>query len=414
MLETFRHFGDPNFISAILRRTSTKIRNVGGLWTESTKIYENTGAIPRESRLEWTLPGGGTVKFGHLEYEKDLHDWHGSQIVYLAFDELTTFTEKMFWYMMSRVRSVSGTPGYVRATCNPDSDSWVRKLLDWWIGPEGFPIQERSGILRYFVRDADVIHWADTAEELKAKFPDSMPKSFTFIWGKLTDNRILMDMDPTYLANLKALSYVDRSRLLDGNWNIRATAGNFFRREWFPVIDAIPTGWTQAVRTWDRAATKPSPANLDPDWTRGLKMLKYPNGKFLVADLKSCRDTPYYVEQLIKNTASQDSTYVRIVSQQDPGSAGVAEAEYFVRMLCGYDVHTVILSRSKVSRAKPVSAQAEAGNIVLLRGDWNEDFFRECESFSDDPSQYLHDDIVDVLSLAFGQLTDGISIADVL
>jgi hypothetical protein len=43
---------------------------------------------------------------------------------------------------------------------------------------------------------------------------------------------------PPYLANLKALSLVERARLLDGNWNMRATAGNYFRREWFGIVDA--------------------------------------------------------------------------------------------------------------------------------------------------------------------------------
>ena len=142
---------------------------------------------------------------------------------------------------------------------------------------------------------------------------------------------------------------------------------------------------------------------------RGLKMYGYPNGTFLVADLRSMRDTPGRVEDMILNIAAQDSTGVRIVSQKDPGSAGVFEAENFVRRLAGYDVRLMTTSKDKVTRAKPVSAQAEFGNIWVLKAPWNEEFFKELESFPDG----AHDDIVDTLSGAFNELTTGFSILDV-
>ena len=241
--------------------------------------------------------------------------------------------------MLSRNRSTSGVPGYVRATCNPDADSWVRKLIDWWVGPDGYIIKDRSGVLRWFIRIDNNIIWSDSRETLIKQYgPETMPKSLTFIESKIYDNRILLEMDPSYLANLKALSRVDRERLLGGNWNVRVTAGSLFQREWFPVLDSIPAGWVSAVRFWDRAATKPHETNKDPDWTRGLLLYKYRDNTFIVADLRSMRDTPGEVENLIKNVASHDSNRVKIMSQHDPGSAGVAEATYFTRMLAGFDV----------------------------------------------------------------------------
>ena len=90
------------------------------------------------------------------------------------------------------------------------------------------------------------------------------------------------------------------------------------------------------------------------------------------------------------------------------------EANNFVSMLQGYDVHTMTTSKDKVTRAKPVSAQCEVGNILVLRAPWNDDFFSELENFSDDDTKYDHDDIVDVLSGAFNELAGGISIADAL
>jgi predicted phage terminase large subunit-like protein len=218
-----------------------------------------------------------------------------------------------------------------------------------------------------------------------------------------------MEKDPAYIANLMALSRVERARLLGGNWNVRETAGELFQREWFGTLDAIPGGWIDVVRAWDRAATKPNEKNKDPDWTRGIKLYKYPNGTWLIASLVSLRDTPGQVENIIKNTAQADSFGVKIRSQCDPGSAGKSEAEHFVRMLNGYDVRTEPLSANKIARAKPVSAQAEAGNIYVLRAPWNEEFFKELESFPEG----AHDDIVDALSLAFNELSGGLSTADV-
>ncbi len=413
VLEPLRSIHDKQFGAVIFRRNSKQVRNKGGLWDESQGLYPLLGATPRVDRLEWRFPGGASVKFDHLEHEHTIFDWQGAQIPLIEFDELTHFTEKQFFYMLSRNRSTCGVKPYVRAGCNPDPDSWVRRFIDWWIGEDGYAIPERSGKLRWFVRVSDTIHWANSPEELYEKFgkrPEIQPKSVTFIRAKLEDNRIFMQKDPAYMGNLLALSRVDRMRLLEGNWNIRESAGTMFRREWFPIIDAVPAGWVSSIRFWDRAATKPHSQNPDPDWTRGLKLYGYPDGSWVVVDLRSTRDTPGQVEKLIKNVASHDGQGVRIMSQQDPGSAGVLEAENFIKMLAGYDVRTEVFNKDKVNRAKPVSAQCEAGNVKVLRADWNEAFFQELENFPDG----LHDDIVDVLSGAFNELAQGYSTFDVM
>ena len=413
LLEDFRHCKNAKFGSVTFRRNSKQVRSEGGLWDESLNLYTLGKARPREANLEWIWQSGARSKFDHLEYEKNVFDWQGTAIALLKFDELTHFSEKQFFYMLTRNRSTSGIKPYVRATTNPDPDSWVRRFIDWWIGEDGFPIKERAGKIRWFIRLNEEMIWRDTKEEIHAQYghgKEIQPKSVTFIPSKLEDNKILMEKDPGYLANLLAQDRVTRMRLREGNWNVRESAGMLFQRQWFPIIDAIPAGWIQAIRFWDRAATKPSESNKDPDWTRGLKLFKYRDGRFVVADLRSMRDTPGHVEELIKNTAGYDGRTVRVMSQQDPGSAGVAEAMNFTRMLIGYDVRTSPNSKDKVTRAKPVSAQCEAGNISVVRAPWNNEFFTELENFPEG----AHDDIVDVLSGAFNELSGGVSLADVL
>jgi len=411
LLDPVRHYYNPKFGGVIFRRNSVQVRNEGGLWDESMMLYSMLQGHPREASLEWEFPSGARMKFAHLEHEKTVYDWQGSQIPYIGFDELVHFSASQFWYLLSRNRSLSGVPGYIRATCNPDCDSWVRKMVDWWIGPDGYPIKERSGIIRYFIRIEDNIIWGDTREELISKYGAStLPKSFTFIPSSIYDNRILLDKDPSYLANLKALSRVERLRLLEGNWNVRPAAGMYFQRTWFKMVDALPAGWIQEVRMWDRAATCPSESNSDPDWTAGLRLLKYPNGTFAIADVRRMRDTPLQIERYISNTAGFDGGNTSVVLEQDPGSSGVADAGNYVRLLAGYDVRVRKPTKDKETRARPVSAQAEAGNIMCLKAPWNEEFFNELENFPEGK----HDDQVDVLSGAFNEMSQALSILDVL
>lgn len=413
LLEPARNFRHPRFGGVIFRRNTVQVRNEGGLWDESLALYSLMRGHPREAFLEWVFPSGARMKFAHLEHERTVYDWQGAQVPFMGFDELTHFTANQFFYMLSRNRSTLGMAGYVRATCNPDPDSFVRDMIDWWIGDDGYPISKRSGVIRYFIRRDDSLIWGASAEELiKSYGKEEIPKSFTFIPSKIQDNKILMEKDPGYLSNLRALSRVERLRLLEGNWNVRAAAGMYFQKGWFEVIDAVPANVVMSIRYWDRAATKPNEKNRDPDWTRGLLLHKISNGTWVVADLRSMRDTPLKVEQLIKNTGSYDSYSCPIGIEQDPGSSGVADADNYVRLLAGFDVRVRRPTIDKEKRARPVSAQCEQGNVKVLRAPWNEEFFSELENFSGDGK--TKDDIVDVLSGAFNELAGGASIFDVL
>ncbi len=409
LLEPLRHYDNPRFGGVIFRRSTVQVRNEGGLWDESLNIYIPLRGHPREAFLEWQFPSGMRMKFAHLEHERSVYDWQGAQIPYIGFDELTHFTEKQFWYMLSRNRSSSGASGYIRCTTNPDATSWVRPLIDWWIGQDGYPIAERSGVIRWFIRNGDEIVWAATKEELEGT--EQIPKSFTFIASNIRDNKILMENDPAYISNLMALSRVERERLLKGNWNIRPSAGNVFRKEWFEIIDTLPGGWTKVVRYWDRAATKPSEENRDPDWTAGAKLYKYPNGTYVLADMRRTRDTPLKIEEIVRNTASFDGVESTIVVEQEPGASGEADVQNYVRLLGGYDIRVDKVHKDKLTRALPVSAQCEAGNVKVLRAPWNEAFFTEGENFPPEKDKG-HDDQVDAFSGAYNFMMNGFTAFD--
>ena len=244
LLEPGYHIDNPGFEAVIFRQQRPQILNAGGLWDVSSTIYPNYGAkSTRSPKLMWTFPSGAKVTFAHLGMEKELQYWQGSQIPLIMFDELTHFSEKMFFYMLSRNRSLCGVKPYVRATCNPDADSWVAKFIEWWIDQEtGYPIEERCGKVRWFIRRDEVVYWADAKSELWEEFnlvteeERGEPKSVAFVSSTLQDNKLLMKQDPSYLANLKALPTVERERLLYGNWKIKAASGLYFSRKYLEEI----------------------------------------------------------------------------------------------------------------------------------------------------------------------------------
>jgi len=258
LAEPLKHSARKGFGGVIFRRTSPMIRAEGGLWDASSKMYSLIeGVAPRRSLLEWQFISGVRLKFSHLEYEKNVYDWQGSEIPFIGFDELTHFTKKMFFYLLSRNRSTCGIKPYVRATCNPDPDSWVRDFIDWWIGADGYPIPERQGVLRYFVVDNDQYIWGDTVEEVVVKAwhvikpmveesgipANTFVKSLTFIGGSIYDNKALLEVDPGYLANLNAQSKEEKSRLLDGNWNVKQTDNDIY--DYFKFKDVFTNSYCE-------------------------------------------------------------------------------------------------------------------------------------------------------------------------
>jgi predicted phage terminase large subunit-like protein len=402
------------FDSVMFRRNTTDIRRPGGLWSESMKLYPRAKVpgLPVPHILSWRWRDAGSVKLAHLEYDHTVLDWHGSQIGCLAFDELTTFSKHQFFYMLSRNRSTSGIRPYVRASCNADAGSWVADLIAWWIDQDtGYPIPERSGVLRYFVRGAnDSLEWFDSKRAAMAATgqPRETIKSLTFIAAKLADNPALMRNDPGYLGNLMMLPAVERERLLNGNWKIRPTAGSYFPRTAIATIAVLPTDVKHWVRRWDLAATPATDRNPSPSATASVLMGRRENGRFIIAHGINVRRAAHDVRAIIKNIAAQDKenhTGLTVVVPQDPGQAGKDQAASMITFLAGYRVKAVRETGSKQTRAEPLAAQWQAGNVDILAGPWNEAYLAEMDGFPEAP----HDDYVDVSSGAFLECVSGAS-----
>ena len=430
LLEALRHIDNKLFEAVIFRQSRPQIMSAGGLYATSQEIYPHLGATNvLTPNVQWRFQSGAKITFAHMFYEKEKYNWQGSQIPLLMFDELPHFTEGQFFYMFSRNRSTCGVKPYIRATCNPDGESWVAKFIEWWIDPEtGYADESKCGKLRYFIRRNNIIHWADKPQELYESFGLYSPeereevKSVAFISAKVTDNKAMLKYDPGYIGHLKAMSEFDQEQLLNGNWKIRRSAGHYFKRSKVgQMLTAMPTDVIRWVRAWDLAATAPGEADESDDapqafrrnarsdgsaYTAGVLLGKRSNGRVYVADVINVRENGADVRQLIQNTAASDAALygnVTIRLPQDPGQAGKDQAQSFVRMLGGYPVAVALESGDKVTRAEPFSSQWLAGNIDVKVADWNDEYFRQLENF---PAGKLKD-MVDASANAYLELETG-------
>lgn len=203
---------------------------------------------------------------------------------------------------------------------------------------------------------------------------------------------------------------VDRDKKIMGSFAVAGQfqqsptvrEGGLFKRHWFEIVDAIPSAPRKFVRAWDLAATRKTAGN-NPDWTVGLLVSRGASGIFYVENEIRFQGSPGEVSVALSNSATGDPKGTVIRIPQDPGQAGKMQAETFIRMLAGRVVTINPVTGDKTVRAQPAAVQAEAGNIKLARGPWNEAFIEEVCGFPG----LTHDDRVDALSDAVNELSLG-------
>ena len=415
LYEGLRHVDNPDFTCVIFRRNSNQIMNSGGLWDASFKLY---GLYPGARAIKspapyWKFPSGANIALRHLERDESVYKWQGTEICLIEWDELTHFSENMFFYMLSRNRSTCGVKPYVRASCNPDADSWVANFLAWWIDQDtGYPIPERSGAIRYMARVNEEIVWGDSPDEVvraaheadyDVEITTDDVKSVSFIASNIYDNQVLLKSDKGYLSNLKAVTIVERERLLYGNWKIKAAKGLYFPRSALPeLLDEVPKDVKTWVRGWDLAGTDTDEGG-DPAYTASVLLGKRKDGRYVIADATNNRLKAEKVRALVKQCAVTDKAKhkrVKIRMSQDPGQAGKEQAQSYIKMLSGFSVVAVKESGSKESRAEPFAAQWQAGNVDVVAGPWTETLLAQYEAFPESKFK----DLVDAGSNAFNEL----------
>lgn len=465
--ELAKHAHIPGYVGVIMRKNLTQLTGPDGAWAETERLYPLLqGHGTQSPHLKWEFPSGAKIFGKHLERESLQaleHAWQGNSAAYVGIDEATQFqNEASFWYSWGRCRTKCGIKPRMRATCNPHPDSWVRPLVDWWIDDDGFAIPERSGQIRYLFRDpkGDLI-WSATRAEALAKAPSGYDPdhdivSFTFVHADIRDNQKLLEQDPGYIARLRTLPLAERARMLDGNWNVRPTRGDFFQRGSFRALPRsrlelalgqypdLQTQIVKKVRCYDFAATpvqgntvpglarpegyRPRQSGTRADWTASVllaecrppKATRNVGPRYVILDVQRYQDTPGAIRQWVQRQAEIDGPQTRIALFRDPGQAGLDQLEGYKRALRHltrvYALPTVAPGTkpsggsAKQLNAKPVSEVVFDGRMFYsqqIPEDRLNAFFNEIESFPDTdrpPSERAPDDQVDAFSGAFRAL----------
>lgn len=181
--------------------------------------------------------------------------------------------------------------------------------------------------------------------------------------------------------------------------------GGLFKKHWFEFVPAVPAG-ARRCRGWDLAASKKKVGqSTGPAYTAGIKLAEA-DGVYYVENAARERGSPAEVDKLIKATAESDGHAVAISIPQDPGQAAKGQVLAFAKLLAGYTVRFSPETGDKTQRADPVSAQAEVGNVKIVKTGnpatdaWIDPFLEELTMF---PAGTFKDQ-VDALSRAFAEL----------
>lgn len=269
------------------------------------------------------------------------------------------------------------------------------KTWDWLLDDFYTRFSEDAGLLSILTR----WHPDDPIGRLIKHMPDVKVVSYPAIATEDEEHR--KKGDPLF-PELKSLDFLkDRKAVMYAPYwealyqqNPVMADGNMFKPDQLKTIDAIPSGSIRWVRGWDLGSTTTG------DYTVGVRLGQLEDGRLIIADVKRMQRSPDERDAAIKNTADADGLNTQISIPQDPGQAGKTQVIYLTRLLSGYSVKTSPETGDKVTRAEPIAAQVNVGNVMMLRGDWNKVFEEELRAFPN----WKHDDQVDALSRSFSEL----------
>lgn len=209
-------------LDAVIHRAKEIAKPIGWDYKEGTKTLVS--------------PSGATIKFRHLERDSDAEKYQGWSVQQVIIEEMGNFPDfKPLMKLKGILRSPHGIPCQFLGTGNPGGPGhvWVkRRYID--PAPAGWKI----------IRHTD---------------KNGHASERVYIPSRVTDNKILMQNDPKYIARLAQTGSEQLVRAwLEGDFNI--VDGAFFD-EWSDekhVIktSAVPDHWT-IFRSGDWGSARP-------------------------------------------------------------------------------------------------------------------------------------------------------------
>jgi predicted phage terminase large subunit-like protein len=208
-----------------------------------------------------------------------------------------------------------------------------------------------------------------------------------------------------WLANMRLdIGAYGFASLLQGR--PRPREGGMFKWAWWQLIDHVPaTG--RMVRYWDLAGTEPKGGGHDPDFSAGAMICQMADLRNAIVDVtrfrKSIAQRDAELEVVCRSDLAAYHGRVCWWIETEAGIAGGERTAALVRRLqaLGMPVYTEHPTGKKIHRAEPLASKAEVGNVVLVRGAWNDPFRSEAADFPNGK----HDDQIDAAAGADSKLT---------
>lgn len=203
LMSALRYVDVPGYAALILRKTFADLALPGAIMARAKEWLAGTDARWNERDSRFTFPSGATLSFGYLDTKNDKYRYAGAEFQFVAFDELTQFSEEDYVYLFTRLRkpadgSLADVPLRMRSASNPGNrgHEWVRRRL-----VKRLPAPPRED------EEPDPM---DTPERAARR---------VFIPAKLEDNPSI-DADD-YRESLAAVDQHTREQILDGDWDAR-------------------------------------------------------------------------------------------------------------------------------------------------------------------------------------------------
>jgi predicted phage terminase large subunit-like protein len=159
----------------------------------------------------------------------------------------------------------------------------------------------------------------------------------------------------------------------------RLPEGNIIKRSWFKEIyieELKIESLIALIRYWDKAATEGG-GTRTAGVLIGMDILR----RFYVIDVVKGQWSEFNRERQIKLTAERDGEIfgnrVTIFVEQEGGSGGLESARTTISNLAGFTVSKDSPYGSKLARLGPFMGQAEGGNVIVIKGEWNWDWYDE-------------------------------------
>lgn len=210
----------------------------------TAQLFPQIGAKYNQQKAEWVMPGGGRLKFRYLEKDSDAQEYQGHNYTRVYIEEATNFPSAApINLLRGTLRSAKGVPVGMRLTGNPGGPGhhWVKA--------------------RYITPDPR--GWKVLVEEVAGLNGETLALERVFIPSKISDNLLLVQNDPYYVARLRqAGSAALVKAWLEGNWDL--IDGAFFdcwdeerhvlrTRDW---LHKIPK-YSLRFRAFDHGYAKP-------------------------------------------------------------------------------------------------------------------------------------------------------------